>query len=122
MKKVSSITKLKSIESMQSSIYKSEKALAQMSEKGVNITLVKKRLKALRIGLAMLEKVWNQTPHHYTQVDLTEARKVLIGLLSPIKDIYAKSRAGSPQKTLLARRIKALELAIQAIDDQLASE
>ena len=29
---------------------------------------------------------------------------------------YDKSKAGSPQRTLLERRIKALELAIQAID------
>ncbi|NLB51640.1 MAG: hypothetical protein GX808_01705 [Syntrophomonadaceae bacterium] len=122
MQKVSSASKLESIESMQSSIRKSEKALAQMSEKGANTTLVKKCLQALRIGLAMLEKVWNQTPHHYTQTDLTEARKVLIGLYPSIKDIYAKSKAGSPQRTLLERRIKALELAVQGIDEHLSNE
>jgi hypothetical protein len=122
MQKVSSASKLESIESIQSSIRKSEKALAQMSEKGANTTLVKKRLQALRIGLAMLEKVWNQTPHHYTQADLTEARKVLIGLYPSIKDIFAKSKAGSPQRTLLERRIKALELAVQGIDDYLSNE
>lgn len=122
MKKLSSASKLESIESMQSSISKSEKALARMSKKGANTTLVKKRLQALRIGLAMLEKVWNQTPHHYTQADLTEARKVLIGLYPSAKDIYAKSKAGSPQRTLLERRIKALELAVQGIDDHLSNE
>jgi len=34
-----------------------------------------------------------------------------------MENIYVKSKAGSPQRTLLERRIKALELAVQAIDD-----
>ncbi|MGE5417461.1 MAG: hypothetical protein ACM3UZ_12060 [Acidobacteriota bacterium] len=117
MENVSSENKLESIKSLQSTISKSEKALAKMTEKGANTTLIKKRLKALHIGLAVLENVWNQRPHHYTPEDLAEVRNVLAGLLPSIEDIYAKSKAGSPQRTLLERRIKALELAVQAIDD-----
>ncbi|MFY0759505.1 hypothetical protein AB1K32_11550 [Metabacillus dongyingensis] len=117
MENVSNVDKLESIKSFQSTIGKSEKALAQMTQKGANTTLIKKRLKALYIGLAMLENVWNQRPHHYTQEDLAEARNVLTGLFPSIENIYAKSKAGSPQRTLLERRIKALELAVQAIDD-----
>lgn len=98
-------------------ISKSENALASMTQKGANTTLLKKRLNALYIGLAMLENVWNQRPHHYTREDLAVARNVLTGLLPSIENIYAKSKVGSPQKTLLERRIKALELAVQAIDD-----
>ena len=88
-----------------------------MTQKGANTTLLKKRLKAIYIGLAMLENVWNQRPHHYTQEDLAEARTVLTGLFPSIESIYVKSKAGSPQRTLLERRIKALELAVQAIDN-----
>ncbi len=117
MENVSNINKLESIKSFQSSIRKSEKALAQMTEKGANTTLIKKRLKALYVGLAMLEKVWNQRQHDYTQEELVEARNVLTGLFPSIQSIYAKSKEGSPQKTLLERRIKSLELAIEAIDD-----
>ncbi|KMY53825.1 hypothetical protein AC623_07415 [Bacillus sp. FJAT-27231] len=116
MENVSNINKLESIKSFQSTISKSEKALAQMTQKAASTTLLKKRLKALYIGLAILENVWNQRPHPYTQEDLAEARDVLVGLFPSIKNIYAKSKAGSPQKTLLERRMKALELAIQAID------
>lgn len=65
----------------------------------------------------MLENVWNQKPHHYTQEDLVEARNVLISLFPSIENIYGKSKVGSPQRSLLERRIKALELAVQAIDD-----
>lgn len=117
METVSNATRLESIKSFQSTISKSEKALAQMSEKGANTTLVKRRLNALNIGLALLEFVWNQKPHSYTKEDLAEARKVLTGLYPSIESVYAKSKAGSPQKTLLERRIKSLELAVQAIDD-----
>lgn len=117
MESVSNVDKLEAIKSLQSTINKSEKALAQMTQKGANTTLLKKRLKALYIGLAMLENIWNQQLHHYTQEDLVEARHVLTGLFPSIEPIYAKSEPGSPQKTLLARRLKALELAIQAIND-----
>jgi hypothetical protein len=117
MENVSNVDKLESIKSFQSTISKSEKALTQMTQKGANTTLLKKRLKALYIGLAMLENIWDQRHHHYTQEDLEEARHVLTGLFPSIKNIYAKSKAGSPQRTLLERRIKALELAVQAIDD-----
>lgn len=117
MESVSDVDKLESIKSFQSTIRKTERALAQMTEKGANTTLVEKRLKALYIGLALLENVWNQRPHHYTQEDLAEAHHVLNGLLPSIVKIYAKSEAGSPQKTLLKRRIKALKLAVLALND-----
>ena len=67
MENVSNVDKLESIKSLQSTISKLENALSQMTQKGANTTLVKKRLKAIYIGLAMLENVWNQKPHHYTQ-------------------------------------------------------
>ena len=56
----------------------------------------------------MLESIWNQETHHYTQKDLADARNVLIGLLPSIEKIYVKSKLGSPQRTLLERRIKSL--------------
>lgn len=117
MEDVPNADKIESMKSLQSTIRKLENALSQMTQNGANTTLVKKRLKAVNIGLAMLENVWNQSPHYYTQEDLAEARNVTTGLLPSIKNSYAKSKAGSPQRTLLERRIKALELAVQAIDD-----
>ncbi|MBD2868837.1 hypothetical protein [Paenibacillus arenilitoris] len=116
MEHVSNVDKQESIKSLQSTISKLENALSQMTRDGASTTLVKKRLKAIYIGSAMLENVWNQSPHHYTQEDLAEARNVITGLFSSIENSYAKSKTGSPQRTLLERRIKALELAVQAID------
>lgn len=117
MDNISNEDKLLSIKSFQSSIRKSEKALEQMTEKGANTTLISKRLKALQIGLAVLEKVWNLRTYEYTKEDLAEAHDTLIGLLPSIENIYAKSKVGSPQKTLLERRIKSLKLAVQAIEN-----
>ncbi|MNM89376.1 hypothetical protein D3C81_1016060 [compost metagenome] len=117
MEAVSNLDKLESIKSLQSTISKLENALSQMTNKGVNTTLVRKRLKAVHVGLAILENVWNQSPHHYTQEDLAEARNVITGLFPSIESSYAKSKIGSPQRTLLERRMKALELSIQAIDE-----
>lgn len=117
MVNISHEVKTESIKSFQSTIRKSKNALVQMTKKGANTILLKKRLKALQIGLATLENVWHQKPLPYTQEDLREARHVLTGLLPSIEKIYAKSKEDSPQRTLLERRIKAINLSVQAIDD-----
>lgn len=117
MEDISNAAKLESIKSLQSTISKTEKALAQMTRKGTNTALITKRLRALQVGLAVLESVWNQNPHHYTPDDLAQARPILTGLFPSLEKIYAKSPAGSPQRTLLERRITALKLAVQAIDE-----
>jgi hypothetical protein len=117
METVTDGIKTESLASFRSSIRKSENALSSMTEKGANTTLVSKRLQALRIGLAVLEQVWDETPHLYTHEDLEEASILLAGLLPSIEGIYAKSKPDSPQKTLLERRIKSLKLALQAMDD-----
>ncbi|WP_080844832.1 hypothetical protein [Cytobacillus gottheilii] len=108
------------LKAMQSTIKKLEKAYAQMNQKGANTTLVKKRLDACKIGLAMLENVWNEVSHTYSQTDLEDARKTLLALTPSVESSYAKSKAGTPQRTLLERRLKALQLADQAINQQLS--
>ncbi|KXY47625.1 hypothetical protein MHB70_12025 [Bacillus sp. FSL M7-1020] len=115
MENVSNLDKSESIKSLQSTIRKLENALSQMTQKGANTTLVKKRFKAVCIGLAALENAWNQQSHQYSQEELIEARNVLVGLLPSMERAYDKSKVGSPQRTLLTRRIKALELSVQAM-------
>lgn len=117
MEMVSDVNKLESIKSMQSTIRKLENVLTTMTQKDANTTLINDRLKASYIGLAMLENAWNQKAHDYSQEDLAEASSILVGLFPSIENSFAKLKAGSPQRTLLERRIKALELAVQAIDD-----
>ncbi|MCV9884190.1 hypothetical protein [Metabacillus halosaccharovorans] len=117
MENISNVDKLESIKSFQSTIRKLEKTLVTMTQKAANTNLVKKRLKASYIGLAILENDWNQKPHQYSLEDVAEARNVLTGLFPSIENSYAKLKAGSSQRTLLERRIKAMELAVQAIDN-----
>ncbi|MBD2843577.1 hypothetical protein IDH44_00110 [Paenibacillus sp. IB182496] len=119
MEDVSDDEKVESIRAFQSTIRKLETARAQMTRKGVSLTLIEKRLSALSIGLAILENVWHQKPHPYLQAELSTARQVLDGLLPSIKSSYDKAKAGSPQSTLLKRRIQSLEWAIRAMDEQL---
>lgn len=117
METVSIEAQSEAIKSFQSTISKCETALAQMAQKGSNTALLNKRLNALEIGLAVLENAWHQKTYHYSSEDLAETRKVLSGLLPSIENSYAKSKPGSPQHTLLERRLKSLDLAIQALDD-----
>jgi hypothetical protein len=41
------------------------------------------------ISLAILENVWNQRPHYYTQEDLAETHNVPTGLFPSIENNYA---------------------------------
>jgi hypothetical protein len=117
VEKLTKEVKMESIKSFKSTVVKLENALNQMTQKGANTTLVKKRLNSCYIGLVVLENDWNQKPHHYTQKELAAARIVLIGLYPSIKNSYTKLKTGvSPQKTLLEKRIKAFELAVQVIE------
>ncbi|MGM0837267.1 MAG: hypothetical protein ACQEV7_14015 [Bacillota bacterium] len=116
MEYVSNEDKLQSIKAFQSTIHKSENALAKMTQQGSNTTLLTKRLKALQIGLAMLETAWNQRTHLYTVEEIIVARNVLTGLFPSLQNSYDKAKPGSPQRTLLERRIRAWELSVQAME------
>ncbi|WP_416144637.1 hypothetical protein [Planococcus koreensis] len=112
MDSISMTVKKESITSFQSTISKFEKAMAQMTEKGVNTKLLQKRLQAHYVGLAVLENAWHQNPQPFSDGELAEAHIVLADLFPSLENAYHKSKAGSPQRTLLARRIRALELAV----------
>lgn len=122
METVSIEVQSEAIKSFQSTIRKCETALAQMAQKGSNTALLNKRLNALEIGLAVLENAWLQKPHYYTPESLADARQVLNDLLPTIEHSYAKSKLGSPQRTLLERRIKSLKFALEALDDFLIKD
>ena len=113
--------KLESIRSLQSTIRKSKKALAQMTRKGANSTLITKRLKSAEIGLAAVEHLMYQTNFGYTPEELAKARDVLFGLLPALETQLAKFQEPSAQRTLLERRIAAQNVAIRAIDALLTS-
>ncbi|QFT87647.1 hypothetical protein FIU87_03195 [Bacillus sp. THAF10] len=104
---------LQSITAFQSTIRKCENALAKMTQQGSSTTLLNKRLKALQIGLSMLE---HQQPHSFSGQEIAEARNVLTGLFPSLEKSYNNSKPGSPQRTLLERRIKAIKQAVEAME------
>ena len=110
---------LESIESFKSTIRKTEKSIISMKEKGTNITLISKRLKAFYIGLSILESMINDKSVNYNTDEMKDACEILMSLLPSIKTIYYKSKIGSPQRTLLERRIRAFEIVIEKIKDEI---
>ena len=111
--------KQESIRSLESTIRKSEKALAKLTAQGSNTTLLRKRLKAFRVGLTALNMIRSQTPLAFNREDLVEAQLVLTGMIPALKTAYSNIEAGSSQQTLLKRRIRAHTLALLAIEELL---
>ncbi|MFE0555478.1 hypothetical protein ACFW1P_06030 [Paenibacillus sp. NPDC058910] len=116
MKAVSPERQTLLIKSMQSTLSKLENAYKNMIEKGSNATLVKKRLDAVKIALDSLENAWYGADFSYEKENILEARKVIIGILPSVEKQHENAKEGSPQKTLLERRIASIEAAIEALD------
>ncbi|MGG4343471.1 hypothetical protein [Paenibacillus lautus] len=116
MKAVSPERQTLLIKSMQSTLSKLENAYKNMMEKGSNENLVKKRLDAVKIALDSLEHAWHGADFSYEKENILEARKVIFGILPSVQKQYEKAKEGSPQKTLLERRIASIEAAIEALD------
>lgn len=117
MKQTLENTKIESVKSFQSTIRKMEKSLDVMEKKEANTTLIRRRLDALRVGLEVLEHVWYGKDLTFHFEELINAREVLMGLLPSIENAYLKSKEGSPQRTLLKRRITSIEQSITNIQE-----
>ncbi len=104
---------LESIESFKSTIRKTQNGLISMSKKGSNTTLINKRLNAFIIGLAILES----KDLNFKFEEIIEARDTLSSMLPSIIKLYNKSKEGSPQRTLLVRRIRAFEIVLEIINN-----
>lgn len=102
---------------LQSAVGKSKRALAQMTQKGANTSLLVKRLKALSISLVVLENEGKHLSTLFSHSELSETRSILNNLLISIERSYEKSKSGSSQRTLLEKRIMAMKLVIQMIDE-----
>lgn len=117
MAEISEQKKMESIHSYQSTIRKMEKAFSEMQKKDADTKLIRRRLESVKIGLAVLEYAWFGKAHGYQIEEMTEARAVLFGLLPSLDSAYQKAKEGSPQRTLLTRRILSLKQSIEIIDE-----
>lgn len=119
MKTVSQEVKDFSIKSLESTFNKLSNAYISMTEKGSNTALVKKRGDAVKIGLESLKATWNEEEFSYDEEILLTAKEVLQGIIPTIEKQIAKAKVGSSQKTLNERRLTALNLAIESLEDRL---
>lgn len=116
---VTELIQRQSIEAFQSVIRKSENALKNMAGKEANTTVIEKRLRALIVSLYILEHTWNgRDDQHYSSLEIAEACHVMNNLLPSLKQMMDKSTAGTSQYTLLERRIRAFQLALQAMEQK----
>lgn len=108
-----------SIKSLESTFNKLSNAYKNMTAKGSNTTLVEKRRNAIKIGLESLKGIWNKGDFSYEEDSILTSKEILQNLLPSIEKQIAKAKEGSAQKTLNERRLTALELAIQSLEDRL---
>ena len=119
MKTVSQEIQDLSIKSLESTFNKLSNAYKSMTEKGSNTTLVKKRRNAVKIGLDSLKDVWSEGDFSYDEESILTSKDVLQGIIPSIEKQIAKAKEGSSQKTLNERRLTALKLAIQSLENRL---
>ncbi|TMU85845.1 hypothetical protein FGG79_11645 [Bacillus sp. BHET2] len=106
------------IEAFRSIIRKSENALARMKPGTPQTNLLEKRLKAARIGEDVLHARWKGKELDASQDELISAKEVLDGLLLMLPSFLEKTKPGSGQRTYIARRIKAFQIAVSYLDDE----
>lgn len=119
MKPVSEEIQVMSIKSLESTYDKLSNAYKSMVEKGSNTTLVEKRLNAVKVGLASLNDAWYGGAFNYDKEIILTSKSVLQDVMPSIEKQLVKAKEGSAQKTLIERRLTALELAIELLEARL---
>ncbi|MEK4283885.1 MULTISPECIES: hypothetical protein [Ureibacillus] len=121
MNTINKETKVLSIQSLESTLLKLTNALNSMKEKGSNTTLVEKRMNAVKVGLKSLKNDWNGEVFSYDEEIIYSAKEALLNIIPSIEKQIAKAKEGSSQKTLNERRLTAMKLAIQSLENRLTS-
>lgn len=119
MNTVSQETQDLSLKSLESTYNKLSNAYKSMTEKGSNTTLVQKRRNAIKIGLESLNVAWNGGDFFYDVEIILTSKDTLQGVIPSIEQQIAKAKEGSSQKTLNERRLTALKLAIESLENRL---
>ena len=106
-------------ESIRSTIRKLETAEQTMTAKSAGTTLLRRRLDALLTALAALDGFPEDLAADYSSDRLKAAEAVLTGLIPSLERQLGKARPGSPQATLIRRRITALTRALEIIAERI---
>lgn len=110
-----------SLKSLESTYSKLSNAYQSMTDKGLNTSLVEKRRDAIKLSLDSLKNTWDGVEFTYTKKEILKSMEVLQGLMPSIEKQIAKAKDGSPQKTLNERRLVALKLADESLEDRINS-
>lgn len=108
-----------SIRSLVSTLNKLSNAYKSMTEKGSSTTLVKKRRNSVKIGLESLRDAWNGQGFFFDEEIILTSKDTLQGFIPSIEKQIAKAKEGSSQKTLNERRLTALKLAVESLENRL---
>ncbi len=119
MRPVSEEVQQLSITSLESTCHKLSNAYESAVHKGASTTLIEKRLKAMQMGLDSLRNVWEGKHFDADQERVMMSTNVLRGILPSIEGQLAKATKGSPQHTLNERRLLALQLAMESLEQRL---
>lgn len=108
-----------SIKSLESTFKKLSNAYKSMTEKGSNTTVVKKRRDAVKVGLESLKGTWYGEAFVYDKEIIITSKEILERVMPSIEKQIANAKEGSSQKTINERRIMALKLAIESLENRL---
>ncbi|MDR4315934.1 group-specific protein [Niallia circulans] len=108
-----------SIKSLESTLNKLSNAYNSMTEKGANTTIVKKRRNSIKIGLESLKDAWGRGDFLYDKENILASKDILQGIMPSIEKQIAKAKEGSSQETLNKRRLAAIKLAIESLENRL---
>jgi predicted RNase H-like nuclease (RuvC/YqgF family) len=107
------------VKSLESTLHKLKRSLESMKEQGSSTTLVRKRLLAIQVGLASLENDWFTQDFMFDEATIEASLETLKRIASAVERQTTSAHRHSSQKTLIDRRRKALELAIQSLNKRL---
>ncbi len=119
MKPVSEKVRQLSIASLESTCRKLRNSYESAVNKNASTTLIEKRLNAVQMGLNSLQNMWEGKPMDADREKVIMSTTIIRGLLPSIERQLAKANNGSPQHTLNERRLVALQLAIESLEQRL---
>ena len=104
------------LRSITSTLSKSEKALAKLKEGTSQHTMTVRGIKAYRIAIALINRELGIAGRCiYTQSELDAALEAINSAKSRAEQILPKLKQGTPQQTLVVRRIAAFNIAAELI-------
>ena len=103
-----------------SALMKSEKALLKLKEGSPQLRMTTENIRAFQIGLALIRREQGaRDALVFRKEELASAQAAFASMTARVEKVLPKFAAGTPQHTLVVRRIRAFEIAEQMIQAEL---